>query len=569
MTHLKTCSLVLITVFLSSASVLAGYRLTLTPRISVSTDFTDNLFSATDNETHDYTTAISPGFTAQLLEKTRGAVLSYDMGYSIYDKFTQFNTFRHNAQLAGWFNFSKHSRLDFRNAFMMTEQTDVELEEGFETLDDLVAQAEAVAEKTEEDDTDADSEEADVETETETETPSEEQSSDLPRTEHVTETETIRKQRKRHYTNNTSLTFVRQFGEADIFNAGYDCNVLENDDPGIKDEISHGPSLGLTYWPVPRQWGLESNASFTRRDFSATPGNPDYWEENISFLLGTNYWFLPRELGIEAKLSYAKSEYLNATEGRARWDKSINPSLSLTYQPRSGLLTLEAGLSHTRGTYWDPSDDFDRWRGSLKLSKKFTRRFEGFFQYAHNVMEFKGDGEDYTVYEPTAGIKYLLGQGIPISLSLSYIFRNRQRSENEANFSLNGNIGKTWNFSRRGAVSFSSASGYDEDYTGAERLGFGIWYDAKSDLKYMFSQYLSGDAYATYRKDKYIDLDTRRNDETVTLGTGVTFQKKWFSLRIGYSCRTVNSTSDENDYRDNRINVRLVMSPARPIRLND
>ncbi len=513
--------------FLWAASSQGGYQVILIPRISITPEYVDNLFSSHDNEAYDYITVISPGITAQITEKTRGATLSYDLGYSCYDSFPQFNTLRHNAQFSGWVEFSKHTRLDFQNAFILTEESVTKIEESPDETETPLAEPE----------------------------------------KHVAEKETVRKSLEHHYTYDAIIAFTHQFGESDALSMKYAYSILENEDPTIEDKISHTPSVDVTYWFIPRQLSMEGGVSYTRDEFSDTYESPGYWEESINPILGLNYWFIPDRFGVQTGVSYTTGEYSNRSDGLNHWYKSTNPSVSLTYRPKFYQLELEAGLSCKRGRFSDPSDDFDNWSGNVGVSKQFTKKLGGFVKYSHSVMDFKGNGENYTIHDPSVGITYTPDEGVPVSLSIGYFFRNRQINENESAISLNGDIGKTWTISRYGSVSFKTSSGYDEDYLGAEKMGFGIYYDAGFTGKYVFSKELSGDVYGSYRRDKYDDLETTRDDETRELGSGLVFQKKWFTVRVDYSYRTVNSTLSENDYEENRIRWQVSLAPFRPIRI--
>jgi len=526
----RTYFVIMMAILWSAVNSEAGYQITFTPRVSVNTDYSDNLFLQSENEAYDYITVISPGFTAQAMNRTWNVTLSYDMGYSCYEKFVQYNTLRHNAQLTGGIGFTKHTRLDFKNTFLLTEEDVTKVEEaGSETEESPLTE---------------------------------------PKT-HVAEKETVRRTREQHYSDDMLVVLTHQFGEADIFNAKYSYNILKNEDTAVQDTTRHNPSLSFVYWPLPGQFGVNASLSYKREERSDTAEQAGYWEESVIPSVGVKYWFIPRQLGIEADIFYTKEDFLDISDGRNKWDKSLKPSIRLIFKPASGRLGFESSLVNTGALASDPTRDFDNWQGSMKISRQLTKQLEGFFQYTHTVMDFKGNGENYSVYDPSVGITYTFAEGLPLTFSLGYFIRNKAQSEDDAALALNGNLGKTWNFNRHGSVSLTTSSGYDEDYIGAERLGFGIYYDAKSTAKYAFSKYLSADLYGSFRRDKYTDLETTRNDETRELGSGLTFRKNPWVIRVDYTRRTIDSTLSENDYDENRITLKVVLSPFRPIRLND
>ncbi|QTA85538.1 outer membrane beta-barrel protein [Desulfonema magnum] len=516
----------------------AGYQKLFTPRISVNTEYSDNLSLSKDNKTEDFITVISPGFTAQILGKTRALTFSYDLGYSSYDKLIENNTLRHNALFSGWIGFTKHTRLDFQNSFILTEESVTEIERTLTETEAATEETEIYALESEK--------------------------------EHEAETETVRRGRESHYTNTTNIGFTHQFGKSDIFNMRYVYSILENEDPSVKDKTNHNPSAGLNYWIIPGQLGVDASVSYTRGEYSATPGKDSYWEESLSPSLGVNYWFIPDRFGIETSFSYSKGEFSDPSDHLNHWHKSLKPYITLTYRSVPLHLETEVTVSRIAGRFSESSEDFNNWYGSLKLTKKFTKHLEGVVRYAHTIMDFKGEGEDYKIYDPSVGINYTLAEGVPLSFTIGYFTRDRLESKNESALSVNGDIGKTWMFSRHGSLSFATSSGYDESYFGAEKLGFGIYYDARCTINYAFTKYFSGNIYGAYRRDKYLDIkENTRNDETREMGSGLIYQKKWLSVMLNYFYRTVESTLSENDYEENRIHLKVILSPFRPIRILD
>lgn len=406
---------------LLTVSSASGYQLTFTPRISIGGEYTDNLFLSNDNEDEEFITTISPGFTSEVSGATSGAEISYDPSYVFYDRYDEYNTWRHSVQLSGWTNISNITELRLNDSFVSTEE---------------------------------------------------------PISEEDT---TIRRSRETYYRNSTSLNLTHQIGESDLLSLGYVYSILENDDPDIEDSASHIPSIGL------------------------------------------NYWFTPH-MGIEINVSYTMGEF-------------------------------------------DTSDDFDHWNGSLRLIRQFTRDFQGFIQYAHTDMNFKGDSEDYQVLDPSIGINYTIAEDTTLSLSVGYFFQDMDNSEDESGISVTGDLGKTWRI-RRGSVSLTGSSGYDESYFDAENLGFDIFYQAQCMASYGFTRHISSDISGSYREDKYVNLETERKDRTTMAGMGLNFQpQRWFSIGLDYSYRMINSTLDENDYDENRIMIRFTLIPSLPFRL--
>lgn len=178
------------------------------PTISVSEEYTDNLFLSYSDKEHDFITAVSPGFSFNIEGKKIGAESSYAPTYSIYDKFSENDTWRHSLEFSGWADISKNNRIDIRNSFLRTEDPMSEME-----IDS-----------------------------------------------------TVRRSRQPYYTNSASIGFTHQFGESDVVYLEYLNGILENDDPDLEDSTRHNASINVTYWFLP-VWGLDTGILYTKGEF--------------------------------------------------------------------------------------------------------------------------------------------------------------------------------------------------------------------------------------------------------------------------------------------------------------
>ncbi len=430
--------LIIIFVSIFEAVNALGYQFTFTPQITVSEEYTDNLFNSESNEKDDLITTISPRFSAELSGKYGGAELSYAPGAVFYDKYTEYNTWRHNVALTGWKEIARNTRLEFRDSFMRTEDPDGMGE-------DIV---------------DGDGDEEPL----------------------IEADRTVRKGREPYYTNAAGLTLSHQFGADDSVYLGYLYGILRNEDPEEEDNDRHTLSTGIAYRFTPH-------------------------------------------IGIDTNVSY------------------------------------------TRGLFSGDSDDTDEWQGSIRLTRSFSRNFDGFVQYAHTYFDYKGDDEDYQVYDSSVGIDYVFSEDAHLSLSLGYFIQDREVSEDETGLSINGVLGKTWTF-RRGSINLTGSTGYDSAEFGAENLGFTIYQQAGCRSEYGFTRQLRGNIYGSYRRDKYVNTEDDRKDRTRNLGAGLTFQpERWVALRLDYSYSVIDSTENENGSRENRVFLSVTLSLSRPFRV--
>ncbi len=504
----------------------AGYQINFKPRLSVETEYTDNLYLSGNDKIYDFINVITPGITASVLGKTRGAELSYDVGYSCYSRFSENNGFRHRAELNGWMGFSRRTRMNIQNSFLLTEEPGDEFEEEEEEDDD--------------DDT------------------------------HTPEKETVRRKREVYYTNTMNIGFTHQFGRTDSVSMKYIYSILENKDVTVEDKSSHKPSVNLVYWFVPERLGIETGLDWFVDESSGTPDSEGSLEKTVTPSAGIIYWIIPRQLKIAADISYEKGKTsYDSDEPDEKYD-IINPSIDVEYDYIPDKLGINSTFAYKKGSSdTDESYDFTEWKGSITVTKTFTRRFEAFFQYAHTIMDFEEDSqEDYVIYDPSVGIKYIVARDVTLSFSIWYVTRDTKGKGNESDMTINGDLGRTWNFSRYGSLNFKASSGYDESYFGADRLGFGIFYDASVTAEYSFTRYITGDIFGAYKRDRYTELDSVRNDETKDAGLGITFRliNRLLSVRVGYLYREVDSTSEENSYKDSRFSIDCMLSPLRPFR---
>ncbi|MDL1968852.1 MAG: outer membrane beta-barrel protein [Deltaproteobacteria bacterium] len=413
--------------FLLPSTSGAEYKAVFTPGISITGEYTDNVNLSDDNEESDYITTISPEFDLEISKKNRGIIISYEPGYSIYEKNASYNTWRQSAQFLGWADISKRTKIEFNDSLDYSEE---------------------------------------------------------PISEEDT---TVRKGREPYFTNSAGINLSHQPGKSDFISMGYVYSILENKDQDIEDNAKHNPSMTYSH--------------------------------------------------------------------------KFNPYLS-----------LDTDVSYIRGEF-EVSDDFDNWDVSLALTRKFTKYLDGSIRYSNTIMDYKGDSEDYIIYDSSIGMNYIIAEDTLFSLNAGYFIQDREKSDDESGLTIDGNLGKTWRF-KRGSVNITGASGYDESYFGAESLGFDIFYQAEGTATYAFTRYLSGNIDGSYRSDTYVNLDPERTDRTKNAGLGLTFRSpiRWLpvSIELSYLYYSVDSSLSENDYEDQRVQVDVSISKtfSKPIRLN-
>ena len=228
--------------FLCSCS---GYVSSVTPRISVAEEYTDNRDLTHSNPKSDSITTVSPGITVSRYGPTSELGLSYNPSFVYYaqgiegaagsgvgDQGGQFAN-RQNATLYAWDRIQMHSLVTLSDTFTRT--------------DDPVAYSEPTFIRTDQ---------------------------PLPPVD-----ETIRTSRQPYETNFANVGFRQEFGLNDSLTFNYANTILNNDDPTIQNNTTNSPSVDLTYW-FNTLYGIDLKATYLRGDYSGQGGIAAYPDIN-------------------------------------------------------------------------------------------------------------------------------------------------------------------------------------------------------------------------------------------------------------------------------------------------
>ena len=286
---------------------------TATPRISVGEAYTDNIDLTPDDEAHDFISTISPGVDIEMIGQLSTVSLSYTPTYASYMRSPENDTLRHNATLGASRQLSRSTRFEISNDYLYTEDP------LYDTEDPLS--------------------EADT---------------------------TVRQGRETYTANSAELAVINQFGPENSVELGYAYDFLENSSPALEDHDSHRPSLTVTYWPDPGQYGSESEVSYTRRYFEDS--------ENYNDLLGRLR--LIRRLGphldVYAEYTHEWTEYVEAGADYQvytplvgfAWDEyahsTIAASFGYFFQDSDGMETESGSVGSIEAIY--------NWRDRHSLS---------------------------------------------------------------------------------------------------------------------------------------------------------------------------------------------------------
>ena len=244
-------------------------------------------------------------------------------------------------------------------------------------------------------------------------------------------------------------------------------------------------------------------------------------------------------------------------------DKEIhNPFMDLTYW-----FTYKWGFtiggSYTKGDY-DESDDYDFIRANARLIRRISKLLNGFVQFDYGTLDYDGNREDAEGYNLSAGFDYTISKDTFMSVAAGYAWLDRDRSDDESAPSVRVTLKKTLS---KGVIYLTGSGGYKEPTSGAESLGVREFYEVGSSANYQFTRYLSGNAFASYRYDDYLEYTPEREDKTTKAGLGLNLQVlKWMSLGLDYTFRTVDSDRDLEEYDENSVFFSISLFPSHPFR---
>ncbi len=248
------------------------------------------------------------------------------------------------------------------------------------------------------------------------------------------------------------------------------------------------------------------------------------------------------------------------------WEEDKDIQEATRYNPVAGIsieigphMILSLDTSYIKGDFYGGSDDFDELKGDLRLTKDITKHFNVNIAYSHTYMDYSGDTEDYQIYAPSFGMAYRFSKDMSISINTGFYKQDKERGRDETGINLDVDFNKKWRI-KKGSISFTYTSGYDETYFGSENLGFTIYHGGRLSFIYDFTRHLSNSSYVDYRYNKYTDVDPDRKDNIITFNEALTYKvTKWMNISISYDYRWLDSNIDVNDYKDHRVFFSIIL----------
>jgi hypothetical protein len=199
----------MISIFVFYGSAFSQTKYEITPGISVSETYDDNIYLTNLNQISDYYTVLTPSIILEILSEKTSLDLNYAPSFVWYAQQDQNNSVRHSASLAFGQALQQYLRFDLTDSYLKSDDP-------IEDIDDPSGNR------------------------------------------------TTRKSYQRNIFN-ASLNYV--FGAENALNVGYLQNRVENEEVTLDDSTIQTPFVSFTYWFNIKN-GLEFNYAYQKANFS-------------------------------------------------------------------------------------------------------------------------------------------------------------------------------------------------------------------------------------------------------------------------------------------------------------
>jgi len=182
------------------------------------------------------------------------------------------------------------------------------------------------------------------------------------------------------------------------------------------------------------------------------------------------------------------------------------------------------------------------------------------------MVEYDGVTEDDRTYNPSIGINYSIEEDISLTLDVGYFVNDFDLRPDQSGMTGEATLSKRF---ERATIAFTTTGGYDYALFGtAQSNGFERYLESALSATYEFTRYASGNIRGAYRYSDYVDIG--RRDDRAEGGVGLAITPlRWMSIDLRYSYRLLESTTDTNDYTENRAMITVRLAPSVPYRTSN
>ena len=403
------CSgLLFVFLLLSPSNSFAERYSVVTASISVSEEFTDNLFLSRDGRESDWITTVTPALYYSLLGQHDEITVTYAPGFAWYYKNPDQNNVRQSASISGYTELGSHTELNVTDTFIRTEE---------------------------------------------------------PLGRDGSEDQTIDTSREPYSLNTATAEILHQFGPADTVNLGYTDTFRYSTDPDEEDSKSHAATLGLDYWFLPHI-GTETDLTYTRGEFGGGSSDDfDLWTGTLRLIREFSSQF-------DAFIQYAHTDmnYRGRTVDYEVYDASVGmeygmeedmlAAFSVGYVVWAQADRDEEGRGYATGdfsrtfrrtsvslgaasgyqeTYFGAENLGFDWYSEVSgsVSRSISRRLSGTISGDYRRDAYAETEDDRTDYTWTGTADLTCEIFTWMLTSLTYFHRNRDSSTDENDFTEN------------------------------------------------------------------------------------------------------------------------------------
>ncbi|MDY6903920.1 MAG: outer membrane beta-barrel protein [Thermodesulfobacteriota bacterium] len=380
----------------------------VTPRLSIGTTYTDNLFLTDENEEHDFITTVSPEFNVSLIGRQSELSLDYLPSYAMYSRFSEYNTLRHTANMNAETRLSRHMHVVINDNFTRTEAPVTDIDAAMTEVDT-----------------------------------------------------TVRQGRHTYYTNTAGIDLINEFGRENSLGLGYAHYFIENSDPTLEDSQYHQPSVFLNYWLVPNKLGTEWEAAYTKRHFDTSENYNDtsgrlriirqFSPHFDAYLEYIHEWTDYEEDGIDYQvynplmgLTWEKSDHMTLSAS-AGWfyqdsengdsESGASGTLSALYDGRRGTAaSLTGAAGYDRADGGAENLGFNQFYSvSGRINQSFGRRLSGNLSASYQINTYKEvqPERDDALYQAGTGLTFQALSWMTVALSYTYRMLDSDVEQND------------------------------------------------------------------------------------------------------------------------------------------
>ena len=311
----RSLVLVVVALVLFTTSNINGAQLNFTPVVTVSEEYTDNLFLSSRDEKDSWITRTIFGGTLELLGQTSGAEITYLPSYVWYHDFSDYDGWTQDLLARVWHNFTANTHIELTNGYIRTRGN---------IQNDQYAAA----------------------------------TSDDPLVTPVVEPDRLQRGLEKYYTNATNLRLDHQFGARDTAYAAFSYRIRRDVNDNLQAQVENQlqgqasdydiwePTIGATYW-LTNFWGIETDFRYSHRDYKFNP-DTEVWYGRLRLNR-----LITRHLFAYAQYEQTLLDYKEETDEYVNYEV-YQPSAGINYQ-----LDQNTRIDIGAGWYYQDYDDGD------------------------------------------------------------------------------------------------------------------------------------------------------------------------------------------------------------------